>query len=98
MLERLSYFWNRVQDVLFPHLREVLGDLLPHHERVVEVLSIVQVERFVAYQVDAKGRKQKDRQAIARAFVAKAVLNMPTTLGLIERLETDYRLRVICGW
>ena len=32
------------------------------------------------------GRPLEDRHALARAFVAKAVLNLPTTAGLIERL------------
>jgi hypothetical protein len=38
------------------------------------------------------------RPQIARAFVAKAVLNIPTTAALIERLHVDRSLRRICGW
>ncbi|WP_419594514.1 hypothetical protein [Thiolapillus sp.] len=37
----------------------------------------------------------KNRCAIARAFVAKAVYNMPTTEILMDRLKSDSRL---CGW
>lgn len=44
------------------------------------------------------GRPQEDRQAIARAFVAKVVYNMTTTVHLIDRLHTDKSLRRICGW
>jgi len=44
------------------------------------------------------GRPAKDRQAIARAFVAKAVYNMSTTRQLLERLSSDVALRRICGW
>jgi hypothetical protein len=40
----------------------------------------------------------KDRRAIARAFVAKAVYNLSTTRQLLERLVCDASLRRICGW
>ena len=35
---------------------------------------------------------------MARAFVAKAVYDLPTTRGLRDRLDTDVVLRRICGW
>ena len=38
------------------------------------------------------GRPEEDRAALARAFIAKAVFDVPTTRGLIERLEVDGRL------
>ena len=36
--------------------------------------------------------------ALARAFVAKAVLELPTTEALIDRLKADRALRRICGF
>jgi hypothetical protein len=36
------------------------------------------------------GRKLKDRYAIARAFVAKAVYDFNTTSGLIEALNSTF--------
>jgi hypothetical protein len=42
--------------------------------------------------------RPEDRVAIARAFVAKRVYNLPTTRALLDRLETDISLRRICGW
>jgi hypothetical protein len=44
------------------------------------------------------GRKLKDRYAIARAFIAKAVYDFNTTSGLIEALKTMPNLRRICGF
>lgn len=44
------------------------------------------------------GRPPKDRLAVARAFFAKAILNLPTTTILLDRLRLDVRLRPICGW
>jgi hypothetical protein len=35
---------------------------------------------------------------MARAFVAKAVLDLPTTEALIDRLKVDHALRRICGF
>ena len=39
-----------------------------------------------------------DRAALARAFMAKAVFNIPLTNMLIERLGVDKTLRRLCGW
>jgi hypothetical protein len=47
---------------------------------------------------DCRGRPLEDRHALARAFVAKAVLDLPTTSGLIERLAVDAVLRRLCGF
>jgi Transposase domain (DUF772) len=44
------------------------------------------------------GRPPHDRVALARAFVVKAVLGLPTTSMLIERLTVDKPLRRLCGW
>ncbi len=37
-------------------------------------------------------------QALARALVAKAVLGLPHTNQLIDRLNADKTLRRLCGW
>ena len=39
-----------------------------------------------------------ERGALARAFVAKVLYNMPTTRVLLDRLESDEKVRRICGW
>jgi hypothetical protein len=43
------------------------------------------------------GRPLKDRTALARAFLAKAVFNIPMTDMLIDRLGVDKPLRRLCG-
>lgn len=73
--------------------------LTPKLQEVVTVLEMINIERFLGgSQLAAIGRPCKDRVAIARAFVAKAVLNLPTTEALIDRLKTDISLRRICGF
>lgn len=98
MLEILSRFWNRIQGTLFPLLEEELGPLTEKQQQLIAILEVVRVERFSTRLRGYIGRPQKDRAALARSFVAKAVFNMPTTRMLIERLESDISLRRICGW
>ena len=94
----LSNIWNRFQGELFPALAEEVGPLLENHKALVEILDLVQVERFVATHRGAPGRPLEDRRALARAFIAKAVWNCPTTRDLIDRLKVDATLRRLCGW
>ncbi len=44
------------------------------------------------------GRPPHERAWLANAFVAKAVLGITTTVGLIERLAIDRTLRRRCGF
>jgi hypothetical protein len=96
--EALANTWSHIQDFLFPMLREEVGPLTAQHERLVVVLDMVRVERFVRMWPGAPGRPVEDRHALVRAFIAKAVLDLGTTRGLIERLSVDPVLRRLCGW
>lgn len=96
--ETLTNSWDHIQGFLFPMLREEMGPLTAQHERLVIVLDVARVETFVQTWAGLPGRPLKDRHALARAFVAKAVLDLPTTSGLIERLAVDARLRRLCGF
>jgi len=95
--DRLTQFWFHVQTGLFPFLNEIEVTMTPALKRVVTVLEMVQIERFVA-SAGGVGRPAKDRVALARAFVAKATLNLPTTEALIDRLNVDQPLRRLCGF
>src|SRR5439155_12732745 len=67
--------------------------------QLISILELVRIEEFIQSFISGfRGRPAKSRKAIARAFVAKAVYNMPTTTMLIERLYSDISLRRICGW
>jgi hypothetical protein len=96
---RISQFLTQLQTELFPLLREEAElELSPALEKVIRVLEFVHVERFVTSVRGWVGAPPKDRVALARAFVAKAVLNLGTTEGLIDRLKVDHALRRICGF
>ncbi len=94
---RLAQFWFHVQDGLFPFLAEIGEELTPPLKRVATVLEMMEIERFLP---DSRGvgRPAKDRVALARAFVAKATLNLPTTEALMDRLKVDQALRRLCGF
>src|ERR1700704_2731955 len=96
--ETLSNTWDHIQGFLFPRLREEIGPLTAQHERLVIVLEVAKIEAFVQMWPGLPGRPPQDRHALARAFVAKAGLDLPTTSSLIERLAVDAALRRLCGW
>jgi hypothetical protein len=94
----ISEYWSRIQSSLFPWLEEELGGLTEKEQRLVTTLELIRIERFTAFSRSLRGRPPKERAAVARAFVAKAVYNMPTTRALLDRLGSDKKLRRICGW
>ena len=96
--QTLSRHWFSFQRELFPWLEETLGPLGERYERLVRMLELVRVEEWLPYSRGGRGRPLKDRGALARAFLAKAVLDVPTTRALVERLRTEGLLRRRCGW
>jgi hypothetical protein len=90
--------WIGRQPELFPSLDEQLDPLTAKLERLIVILDTLGLAAYVAPPSRGRGRPADDRAQIARAFVAKAVLNVPTTAALIERLQVDRSLRRICGW
>ncbi len=96
--ETLSGYWQSLQGELFPALEEELGPLGERSRDLVTVLELARVEAFVRDWPGLVGRPRKDRAALARGFVAKAVFNIAQTSMLIERLRLDKVLRRLCGW
>lgn len=98
LVETISQYWLKIQRSLFPWLEEELGELTEKDQELVTALELIRIERFTAFSHSLWGRPLKERAAIARAFVAKAVYNMPTTRALLDRLACDRKMRCICGW
>jgi hypothetical protein len=90
--------WRRIETELFPNLEEEIGPLPERYRKRVTVLEFVRVAEFLPYPHGAAGRPPADRAALARALIAKAVFELPTTDLLIERLALDKPLRRLCGW
>jgi hypothetical protein len=91
--ERLEQFSQLNQGQLFAVLEQHLGGLSEKMQLLVSVLGMISFSRHLVPTRGWKGRPAKDRQALATAFLAKAILGLQTTRQLLERLEADRTLR-----
>jgi hypothetical protein len=89
-----------LQHNLFPGLEECCERPLTEKEQqLTSILSLVAMEPFADRTCPQRfGRKRRERQAIARTFVCKAVYNHPTTRATLEALRGSPVLRRICGF
>ncbi|HRM78115.1 transposase [Aliarcobacter cryaerophilus] len=97
----LSKMWNKVltlNNSLFPALKEELRlkELSHKEQKLISILDFAQIEKNIT--VVSITNTPKDREEIARAFIAKSVYNFQTTRDLIDRLHCDRVLRIVCGW
>jgi Transposase DDE domain/Transposase domain (DUF772) len=96
--QQLTQFAHVLQNQLFPAVEEAIGELDNTARRLIAVLELIPLARFVPASRGWIGRPSKDRLAVACAFVAKAVYGFSLTRQLLERLQQDAQLRRICGW
>jgi hypothetical protein len=94
----VTQFAHLLQEDLFPVLQTVTGPLSGQMQLLVSVISLAPLGRLLSARRAVTGRPAKDRAALATAFMAKAILNIPTTRDLIGRLRVDEALRQCCGW
>jgi hypothetical protein len=94
----VTQFAHVLQQDLFPALESTTGPLSPDLQLLAAVMSLAPLERILSARRAATGRPAKDRAALATAFTAKAILNLPLTRDLISRLQVDDALRRFCGW
>ena len=95
----VSQYFKSMQRNLFSGFGDELGATTDKHLAVIVAFDMIQVEKFTPYQaLYSVGRPPVNRDAMARSFIAKAVLNIPTTVGLIDRLKVDKVLRRLCGF
>jgi len=99
--ERISWLMGTLQQSLFPHLDECLpSPLMEREKHLVKILELLQIEKFVPNSSNHQwmGRPILEREAIARSFVAKAVLKYQHTRSLRHELRSTPNLRSICGF
>lgn len=86
------------QQTLFPALEAEIGPLSPSLKLLSAVVNLVPLRSALSSRRASTGRPPRDRSALATAFLAKSILNLPTTRQLIDRLKADAQLRRLCGW
>ena len=76
----LSPYWLEIQEKLFPLLTDTSKEKpTAQIQQIVQILEIVRIEESVSSpKREGQGRPQVDRPPLARAFVAKALLNSGT--------------------
>ena len=94
----VTQFAHIMQEELFPLVETAIGPLSRQMELLGSVVALAPLERMLSARRSVTGRPAKDRAALATAFMAKAVMNLPTTRDLIGRLRVDEALRRFCGW
>ena len=95
----LRGFYISCQQELFPEVELQYGSLSKRYKTLLHVFEIVGVHDFLPpSKSGSRGRPLSCRASLARAFLAKMVLNIPTTSGLRERLLSERVLRSLCGW
>jgi len=93
--------WNKILNLeisLFPALKEELKleEFSSKEAKLIKILDFAEIEKNIT--IVKVTNPPKDREEIARAFIAKSVYNIQTTRDLIDRLNIDRTLRILCGW
>ena len=98
-LKQLTRLVFSIQRQLLPALEEAMGPLDVQEQRFVKVLELLRLEKHVdRLGWKGNGRPPRSHLFMARAFVAKAHWNIPTTNDLIRQLQRNTHLRRLCGW
>ena len=71
---QLMQFSHTLQQGLFPVVEEAVGELGAAARLLVAIINMTPLRRFIPMAQGWKGRPQKDRYAIACAFLAKAAV------------------------
>ena len=95
----LAPYWKQVTEKLCPSLEQDTGlELTDKLKALTQVLEIVRIEESVPEPKRGKrGGQEIDRRPIARAFLAKAFLNLSSTRALKEMLHQSPTLRKLCA-
>ena len=94
----LSSMWQAIQEYLFPLLEEDYGSLSDREEKLVRIMEIIRIERYITEYPGWRGRPRDSRTNIARAFMVKAVYNLSSTRHLLDLLQNSPFLRRMCGY
>ena len=98
-LAKLGNLWHTIQSWLLPTLEDEMGELDDQHRQFIAVCEVCSPRKHLtAYRWIGNGCPPKDRLALCKAFIAKAVWDFPTTRALIDAARHRPLLRRLCGW
>jgi len=93
----VSPFWSERQRVFVSLLAELAPFPGCRYADLAIALDAIQIESGVTTRL-GRGRRALTRRALSRAFVAKALWNIPTTRAFRLQLIEDESLRATCGF
>jgi Transposase DDE domain/Transposase domain (DUF772) len=96
--DKIMQRWTVVQHELIPMWHNEFESLTPKLEQLIHILEWLRLEEMCQESWCGNGRPPYARAWFANAYIAKSVLGISTTIGLIERLTNDRALRRICGF
>ena len=97
-IDFISHGIHQIQRTFFPDLEHEAGPIPDSLIKLIYILEMIHSQKISLPERCWIGRPPKSRRGIFNAFVAKTFLKMPTTLHLVERLQSDRHLRLICGF
>src|SRR5258708_12774652 len=96
--QQLTRFTHLLQSALFPVLEEELGEISDTNKRLIAVLNLIPLARFIPSSRGWMGRPPKARIAIASPFAAKAAYNFQHNRDLLAPPPTDRQPLPISAW
>lgn len=91
--------WGGLVQRTFPFMEEEVGELGPKARLFVTVCeTVVKPETFKYAKWKGVGRPPAKRMPVFKAFLFKAVHDIPTTKELVERILLEPQTRRLCGW
>ena len=94
----ISQGLHQIQRTFFPDLEHEAGPIPATLLELSYLLQTIHSQKIPLPETCWIGRPPKSRRAIFNAFASKAFLGIPTTHHLVERLQSDRHLRLICGF
>lgn len=88
-----------IQKWLLPVVEEEIGELSEKDKEFIRTVEMADLPSFMRpYMWKGVGCPPHSRLALAKAFIAKMVWNIPANRALIDQLHCRPALRRLCGW
>ena len=96
---KIHCLWRALEQGLFPFMMNEVGELTEKNKVFVAVCeAAVKPETFEYAKWKGIGCPPVDHMAVYKAFLFKAVHDVPTTKEMIAHLMLEPQSRRLCGW